>query len=185
MLSTRLQIRSRANKGHLKAGALARGQAAVELAMITPLLLIVFMAIVDFSRALNDEQILVDLTRQGSNMASRGTALPAAANAVVQGSAPLNLAQNGEIIITSVARVNNADKITGQASQGGLSAASKIGTGVGSSATVPAAVDDIFKNNSGQTVFITEVYYSFKSVTPIGNFMKIVLPSKFYEVAYF
>jgi hypothetical protein len=124
------------------------------------------------------------LTRQGSSMASRDTTLSAAANALVQGSA-LNLAQSGEIIITSVARINNADQITGQASQGALSNASKIGMGVGSNASVPAAVDDIFNNNSGQTVYITEVYYSFNSITPIGTLLNFVLPSIFYQVAYF
>jgi len=161
------------------------GQAMVECAFsVIPLLLLLF-GIVDLSRALFDKEVLVDLTRQGSNMASRGTALSTAANTVVQGSARLDLAHNGKIIITSVARVNNSDQITGQATQGALSMSSQVGTGVGSSATVPSAVDDILKNNSSQTVYVTEVYYSFHSITPLALLWHIVMPSSFYQVAYF
>jgi Flp pilus assembly protein TadG len=161
------------------------GQAMFELVLLVPLLCLVVFAIVDYGRVLNDEQIMVDLSRQGSNMASRGTALSAAAAAVVQGSAPLNLAQAGQVIITSVARISNADTITGQATQGVLSVPSKIGTGVGNKASVPAVVDDIFSKNSGQTVYITEVYYPFQQITPLARMWNLVIPSTLYQVAYF
>ena len=39
------------------------------------LMLIVMCACIDFGRALNDVQVMADLTRQGSNLASRGTTL--------------------------------------------------------------------------------------------------------------
>ena len=94
-----------------KLAAQQSGQAMFELALLIPLLCLAMFAIVDYGRALNDEQIIVELSRQGSNMASRGTTLSDAANAVVQGSAPLNLSQAGEIIITSVARVGGTDRL--------------------------------------------------------------------------
>jgi len=157
-----------------------------ELAILVPLLCLVVFAIVDYGRVLNDEQIMVSLSRQGSNMASRGATLSVAANAVVQGSAPLNLASAGQVTITSVARVSNTDTITGQVTvTSGASTASKIGTGVGNKATVPAVVDDIFSKNAGQTVYITEVYYPFQQITPLAVMWKLVLPSTLYQVAYF
>jgi Flp pilus assembly protein TadG len=161
------------------------GQALFELALLVPLLLLVMFAIIEYSHALNTEQRLVDLTRQGSNMASRGTALSTAASAVATSSAPLNVSSAGEIIITSVQRVSNVDKITGQATSGALTMTSKIGTGVGNTATVPAAIDDIFANNSSQTVYITEVYYPLTQITPIARMWNLVLPSTLYQVAYF
>jgi Flp pilus assembly protein TadG len=168
-----------------KLAARQSGQAMFELALLVPLLCLVMFAIVDYGRALNDEQIMVDLTRQGSNMASRGSTLTDAATAVVQGSAPLNLSSAGQIIITSVARVGGTDTITGQVSQGKLTLSSKIGSGVGAKAKVPAVVDDIFANNSGQTVYITEIYYPLTQLTPLANMWKIVMPSTIYQVAYF
>jgi len=144
-------------------------------------------AIIDYSRVLNAEQVLVDLTRQGSNMASRGTTLSAAALALVQGSAPLTLAVAGEVIITSVARVGSVDTIMGQAilSAGSVSTASKIGIGVGNKASVPSVIDDIFSKNSGQTIYITEVYYPFQQITPLAKMWSLVVPSTLYQVAYF
>ena len=157
-----------------------------ELALLVPLLCLVVFAIVDYGRVLNDEQILVSLSRQGSNMASRGQTLTAAANAVVAGSAPLNLSQAGQVIITSVARVSNADTITGQVVvTNGTALPSKIGTGVGNQATVPAVIDDIFTKNSGQTVYITEIYYPFQQITPLARMWNLVLPSTLYQAAFF
>jgi Flp pilus assembly protein TadG len=161
------------------------GQAMFELALLVPLLCLVMFAIIEYSRALNYEQIMVDLTRQGSNMASRGTPLATAASSVAQGSAPLSVAKAGEVIITSVARVNNVDSITGQATSGALSQSSKIGTGVGNIAKVPATVDAIFTLNPTQTVYITEVYYPLSQITPIAKMWGLVMPSMLYQVGYF
>jgi Flp pilus assembly protein TadG len=156
-----------------------------ELALLVPLLCLVMFAIIEYSRALNYEQKLVDLSRQGSNMASRGTPLATAASTVAQNSAPLNVSGAGVVIVTSVARVNNVDTITGQATSGSLLISSKIGTGVGNRATVPATADDIFANNAGQTVYITEIFYPLQQITPIATMWGLVLPSTLYQVAYF
>jgi Flp pilus assembly protein TadG len=161
------------------------GQAFFELALLVPLLCLVMFSIIEYGRVLNMEQIMVDLTRQGSNMASRGTTLSTAASSVAQSSAPLYVSTSGEVIITSVQRVNNVDTITGQASSGVLSMSSKIGTGVGNKATVPATLDDIFTNNPSQTVYITEVYYPLTQITPIAKMWGLVLPSTLYQVGYF
>jgi len=169
----------------VKLAAKQSGQAILEIALLVPLLCLIMFAIIDYSRALNCEQIMVDLSRQGSNMASRGTTLSIAAATVAQNSAPLNLAQSGLIIITSVARVSNVDTIMGQANSGAISMSSKIGSRVGSKATVPAAVDDIFSKNSSQTVYITEVYYPLTQITPIAKMWNLALPATLYQVAYF
>ena len=54
------------------------GQAILEISLMVPLLCLILFGIIDYGRALNSEQIMVDLTRQGSNMASRGTTLATA-----------------------------------------------------------------------------------------------------------
>jgi Flp pilus assembly protein TadG len=161
------------------------GQAILEISLMVPLLCLILFGIIDYGRALNSEQIMVDLTRQGSNMASRGTTLATAASTVALNSAPLNVSLSGVVIISSVARVNNVDTVTGQASSGALSKPSKIGVGVNAKATVPSAVDDIFTKNAGQTVYITEIYYPLQAITPLAAMWGQVLPSTLYQVAYF
>ena len=170
-----------------KFAARGRGQAMVEFAFTVTLLLVLICGSVDFGRALNDLQTMADLTRQGSNLASRGTSLPEAAAAVISGQSGLDLANNGVVIITSVVNNNNVFTITGQASQGRLAQTSKIGTGVGTNVTgtLPVAAQNSLQN--GQTIFVTEIFYGYAPITPIVNLTKnaISLPSTLYNSAYF
>lgn len=166
------------------------GQAAAEFAVIVSMLLIIALVVVDLSRALSDIEAMAGLSRQGANLVSRGDSAAQAATALVAGAAPLNLQKNGEVIITSVINNGSAKKpklvIFDQATGGGLSFTSKIGTGIGNSANTngwPAAAQAI--PQAGQTVYVAEVFYSYAPITPIGKFMKLVLPSTLYQAAYF
>ena len=164
------------------------GQAAVEFALIATSMLLLLCAVIDFGRALNYVQVMVGLTRQGSNLASRGSSLADSAAAVIAGEAPLDITNHGEVIVTSVTNTNNVNEVTGQVTEGALSLASKIGKYVAnnataSKATVPSAANQELQN--GQTIYITEVYYNYNPITPIGNLMTITMPSTLYQVAYF
>lgn len=158
------------------------GQALVEFAVGAMLLATIVFAMIDSSRAIFDMQVMAFLSGQGSNLASRGTALSDTATAVVAASASLNLSTNGKVIVTSVYNNNGALSITGQSSLGSMSATSKVGTGVGSSATLPSnAIPP-----TAQTVYVTEVFYSFQAITPMGHlYTKTLLPSTLYDVAYY
>jgi hypothetical protein len=37
----------------------------------------------------------------------------------------------------------------------------------------------------GQTIYVTEIFYSYKPITPIQNLLKFVMPSDLYQSAYF
>lgn len=157
------------------------GQAIVEFSLVVMLLLIMACALADVGRAIYQEQVITNLTREGSNLAARGTSLTDSATAVVQGSAPLNIVINGRVIVTAVTNNGGAIQITGQVSQGGIPAASKVGTVIGGLAALPAAAQPPLT----QTVYVTEVFYAYQAVTPIGQLMGLTLPSILYDVAYF
>lgn len=168
---------------HKRIVAAESGQAAMEFALIAALMLVLLCMVVDFSRAIHDEQLMAGLSRQGSNLASRGTTLSESAAAVTGGSPSLNLRDEGEVIITSVTNINQVYTITDQFSQGAISKSSRVGTGVGNTASVPTSAAAMLQ--PGQTIYITEIFYSYKPVSPIQNLLKLVLPSTLYEAAYF
>jgi hypothetical protein len=160
-------------------------QASLEFAALVTTALIVLFATIDFSRALYDLQVMSGLSRQGGNLASRGSTASAAASAVIAGQAPLNLSASGRVIMTSIIDNNGVYTITDQASLGGLlpAPASKLGTGIGNTATLSLAEQGMLK--SGQSIYVAEVFYSFQPITPIGNLLHLALPSTLYEAAYF
>jgi len=166
-----------------KIAAVESGQAAMEFALIAALMLVLFCVLVDFSRAIHDVQVMAGLSRQGSNLASRGTTLSDSATAVLAGDAPLDLSSNGEVIITSVTNTNRVLAITDQVSKGGVSENSKVGSGVGNTATVPPSTAAMLQ--PGQTIYITEIFYTYQPITPIQNLLKLAMPSTLYQVAYF
>ena len=161
------------------------GQAMLEFACIATVALVVLFGTIDFGRLLFDLKAMTGLTRQGGNLASRGSTVSDAAAAVIAGQAPLNLTTTGEIIVTSVQDNKGVFTITGQSAQGGMSPApsSKVGTGIGAAAMLPASAQGMMQ--SGQSIYVAEVYYSFQPVTPIGTLLKVALPSTLYEVSYF
>jgi Flp pilus assembly protein TadG len=159
------------------------GQAMLEFAIIASLVLTLVFAIVDFGRAFNEMQVMIGLTRQGSNLASRGTPLLDSAQAVVAGDAPLDLNAKGEVIVTAVTRNAQGAVITGQVTQGGVTRVSKIGQGVGTMATLPAAAAAMLQ--SGQTIYITEVFYTYQAITPVAKLLNLIMPSTLYQAAYF
>lgn len=188
------------------------GQAMVEFAFIVPLLLIMMCAAIDFGRALNTMQVIAELTRQGSSLASRvntcaaGASLPqpqepmetltCSGLAVVAGESGLDIGTYGEVIMTAVENTGTTASpiymIIGQYTNGGISQTSHVGTWTGSNtaATVPAAFSTAKGDQplqAGQTMYVTEIYYTFTPITPIGKLTKSVvnMSTLLYNVAYF
>jgi Flp pilus assembly protein TadG len=158
------------------------GQAYIEFAFVIMMLAVMLFGLIDFGRFIYEKQVMVNLSREGSNLASRNTSISNTVPAVLLSSAPLNLTiQGAGVIVTSV--TNNGSGqffVKEQLAGGGVdSAASKVGAGVGSAATLPPVTP------TNRTIYVTEVFSKFQSVTPIGNLLGITLPPTNYDAAYF
>lgn len=169
------------------------GQALIEFMFVGFILLFMVFGMIDFCRAISTRQVMINLSREGANLAARGSgstaddAISNAISAVIGAAAPLDINAKGRVIITAVQNDGTKFLITNQVSEGGtMTAVSKVGTGVGSTATMPkvaTAADAIPQPN--QTAYVTEVFYTFKSITPIGRLVNLTLPSQLYDAAYF
>jgi Flp pilus assembly protein TadG len=172
------------------------GQALVELAFALVLLCVFVCGIIDFGRAIYDVEVMKNLVGEGSSMASRTTTLPMTVTTLVNDAgADINLGTQGCVIVTSV--TNNpsgaGQVVTGQASQCAIAASSKIGClkgqgSCGSSAAIlpQAAVNALATEPTGSSIYVTEIYYTYNTVTPIvGLLGTSVLPSQLYSVAYY
>ena len=157
------------------------GQALVEFAISATMLLTLLFGLIDLSRAIYFEELITNLTGEGSSMASRGTTLTNTAAAVVAAAGQLNLSTDGQVIVSSVFNNNGKITLTGQVSQGGIGAGSLVGGVIGGPASLPAAAVP----QANQSIYITEVFYQYRPITPIGNFLTTLVPTQLYDVAYY
>lgn len=84
-----------------------RGVAAVEFALLLPILLLLLFAVVDGARALQAKTIMVNIGREGANLVSRGNVDLASGSqdiiyALMASAPPLNVNKQGMIYITRV-----------------------------------------------------------------------------------
>ena len=172
------------------------GVAVLEFAFVALIMITMVFGIIDFSRAIYQKQVITHLTREGSNLASRstsGTPLTDAANAVINGATPLNLNTDGYVIVTAVENTSGTCSITGQFSLGGKPATSKIGSPSrrrGGGYTTPKLPQPCSATGTGlpqngQTMYVTEVFYNYSPLTPVGSLLNVVMPTQLYDVAYF
>ena len=158
------------------------GQAMVEMVPVVLILLALVFGVIDFGRAIMTRQIMVNVSREGANLASRGTSLSNALAAVVNSARPLDINENGYVILTSVSRDSSGKATIGdQQSVGGQPIASRIGTGIGTTPVLPN--DQIPTTN--QTLIAAEVFYQFVPITPVGKLLGIGLAKPLYDAAYF
>ena len=175
------------------------GQALIEFTFVAVIMLAMLFGMIDFCRAISTRQVIINLSREGANMAARSgsgdtTAISNAIAAVIGAASPLSITSNGQVIVSAVVNINGAYVITNQISQGKLTYKRKIGllNATGSGAAGSPVVMPVLASSPGalpqpnQTAYVAEIYYAFKPTTPIGQLINISMTNApLYDVAYF
>ena len=182
------------------------GQALVEFSFTAVVLILLLFGMIDFAIAIYYRQVMINVSREGSNLAARGAgstqdeALSNALDQVVRSAYPLTITNAdatgrgmGRVIISAVRRDTQSGPlrylVTSQCAKGGLSstdAPSKVGpNGVGriGLGNLPITSPQIPAGHS--TLYVTEVYYRFKPASPLGKLVGFVMTNQLYDVAYF
>ncbi len=141
-------------------------QALLEIAFLLPILSVMMLGVVDYSRAIYDTQVITNLAGEGASLASRGSS-PSDAAAAVMADSDLNMASYGCAIVTAVTYSSGKYQVTQQAySATCAGGTSQIGcapppNSCGTASNLPAGVMSVFTTApSGYVVYITEVYYN-------------------------
>src|ERR1700683_42789 len=166
------------------------GQAAVEMALAATLLLLFMCSAIDFGRALYDLQVISELSRQGSNLASRATgtsscdSLCTSVADLLAGDSGLGLSSNGKVIVTEFSQSKPVSGGTYTVveqvqSATGITATSRVAPG-GVSATIAGAP----ALQTGQKLYTTEIFYSFTPATGLGAMTNnaIGFPTQLYDI---
>jgi Flp pilus assembly protein TadG len=180
------------------------GQALLEFAFVLPMLCIFLLGAVDYGRAVYQAEVITNLAGEGSSVASRSNLgslqanLQAAGNTVMADS-DLRMTANGCAILTAVTSPSSGQyAITGQSQPNDpactISVTSRIGCYPPSGTCnvnivhIPTGVQNALTNEpSGSTVYVTEVFYKYFYVTPVGSLLHGTgaLPSQLYAVAFY
>ena len=166
-------------------GSACAGMVAVEFALILPMLTLLTIPLVDCARAIQANTILINVSREGANIASRGASLDSTSsqnlmNALASTAPPLNMDTRGMIYISKVmghlqgGAVRNVilEQYRWQGSTGYFPASS-ISTCTnwasdGSCSNIPSNSDNASTANAmtglladGQVVYAVEAFYNF------------------------
>ena len=84
------------------------GQTMVELALILPVLLLLSFGVFEYSRSVLTKNIIVNMSREGANLAARTQDLPQTImTAIATTASPLDMGANGMMYITEVMGVDD------------------------------------------------------------------------------
>ncbi len=160
-----------------------RGVAALEMALILPVMLVLAFVIVDFGRLIQARLVVTNLSREGASLASRDELQPAQLIQMLQsGASPINLASDGRIYIWRIrAGQTQADPFpfidqAFSGNGGALAVASTIGSGQANLGLTSNLYNHL-EFDTGQKsadigdVAVVEVFYRYSAITPISKFV--------------
>jgi Flp pilus assembly protein TadG len=159
------------------------GAAAVEFALLLPLMLIIIFAIIDFGMLFDARFVIANLAREGGSLGSRDLKSAADLITLLQtGASPLDLQTSGKVYIwkiragTTKAAPNPSIDLTASASEGTLSVNSSISAGSPTLGLSTAIYNRLVFNTKNSTadiseVTVVEIFYKYIPITPLSRFI--------------
>jgi len=143
-----MNARSRANS--------SSGQALVEFALVLPILVLLLLGIYDFARAIRVYNAIINMSREGANLASRTPLAPQdVMNAVAITAQPLDMKDNGMMYVTYLQGNGGQPQVVAQYGWQNSSLNGSI-----SSRMEPGSLTLA----TGKTATVVEVFYNYQSL---------------------
>lgn len=153
-----------------------RGQELAEAAIILPILLIMAFAVIEFGNAYSIVHTMAGLSREGANIAARGTSLDTTLQVVITNGNDIQLSSLGGSIVTRIQVQSGTPTVINQVASPGYAGVSRVGT-IGN----PAQGVGGWGLQAGQDVYVVEIFYRYNQLTPLGNIIGPAVPDTLYE----
>lgn len=157
-----------------------RGQSMAEFAMVLPVILIILLGLVEFANAYDTVHGLAGISREGANIAARGTSFSEVMDVVMADGATLGLNEGGGAVVSRIVVRQGVPVVEEQLASAGYAGTSQLGAKDG-------AVDVLrtVGFSEGSTHYAVEVYLGYESVTPLKRLLGSAVPEMLYERAIF
>jgi len=178
--SFRRRTRRRGASPLRSAAACTAGQALVEAALILPLLLILVLALIESGNGLSIKHKMAVLTREGANIASRGSSLQETLDVVMNGGAEIDLSAKGGAIISRIVVTGGTPVVANQLASSGFEERSRLGLPDSTSValeSIPLA--------EGQVLYAVEIIFDYEAMTPLAGLFARAVTDEVYERAIF
>ncbi len=163
------------------AGGLWRddGQDLVELTLTLPILLIVVFGILEFGLLFDVSHSVSGLTREGANLASRGTSLDSVVLITEANGESVGVGSGGTVA-SEIRVMGGAPVINLQSASPGYDGLSRLGrAGDSAQALLPTGLVD------GQTYFVVELFVPYRPFTPLSRLVSRLVPDTLYDRSIF
>lgn len=157
-----------------------RGVDFVEMVIVAPVLLALSFGILELGHALSNAHAMSSLTREGANIAARGTELDTVLAVTMLNGASIGLNGRGGTVVSRIRIESGVPTVREQVASSGYSTRSRLGL-VDSVATRLTGVSLA----EGQELYAVELFYDHQKLTPLSRLVGSIVPDTMYDFAVF
>ncbi len=156
------------------------GAELVELVIVLPFLLIMSFGILELGNALDKAHGMATLSREGANIAVRGTTLDTVVSVTMSNGVSIGLDARGGTIVSRILVEGGVPTLKEQVATSGYVGLSRVGQ-VDSTVAQYAGAGLV----DGQQLFAVEIFYDHQKVTPLSRVLAPIIPDTMYDVSVF
>ena len=148
--------------------------------MMLPILLLLLLGLIEAGNGFSIKHKMAVLSREGANIAARGTSLAETLDVVMAGGDEIELSTKGGAVVTRVIVIGGFPVIDAQLGINGYETSSRLGMLDSIAAPLQA-----LKLVEGQVFHSVEILFDYEAMTPLAGIFPAGLTDEIYERAFF
>jgi hypothetical protein len=154
----------------------ARGQGLVELVLTLPFLLLLALGLIEVSRAIEADHVMAGLTREGANLASRGSTLTEAMTITRANQLASGLGTDGGVIASRIEVSGGVPRVVAQVASTGYDGLSRVADA--DSVAAPYSASGLL---DGSSYFVVELFVPYVPITGFDRLLPGMIPGTLYD----